>query len=210
MPLVQNLITKYYVANIEYSSAAPVVFTTSGLMEELRTPSVTTALEGHLIVAVNRLDHLNKKSYIILTGYSFLSSDYVRSIRANLTQETALTSNTNYKFTGFPSVAFTSTQFKTVEVAWQQINYTGTNYCTINAISKRYTYDYYTFSFTSLNGNTQFYYLSSDITKNSFYPSMAALGAGLTTCLNYYSFGIIDKTTNVNGKVAYKKVYVMV
>jgi hypothetical protein len=78
------------------------------------------------------------------------------------------------------------------------------DYCNLNAVARRYT--------MALSPNAitatvpQFYYISSDLTRNTFFPSIASRPFSNTTanCSNFYSFGIMDKNNSANGKIAYK------
>ena len=86
---------------------------------------------------------------------------------------------------------------------WQQVACSGSNVCTINAIAKRFVWNYLTGIITQPApiGN-QYLHINQTLTLNSFFPSIAALP---NSCQNFYAFGIMDKTTSANGKIGYKK-----
>jgi hypothetical protein len=192
--------------NYRYS----VLYTLTSSNLELRTPRLVTPLKYTYVVTFNELDVVNKKSNLYLIAGNDNNS-LITNINSSLEQ--TCTNNTNYKLTGFPSIAITqntsppgSIESCAVEVAWQQITCNGTDFCTIQALSKRYDVKIYN-SITNIpliNNlySNQYFYLSNDLTKNSFFPSVAGI---YFDCKNFYSFDIMDKTTNANGLVGYKQ-----
>lgn len=202
----------------DYTPAFKTYYSTSSASEEYRTPKILMCFNsggapgyGNMLT-FNKLDNTNKKSFVLLA-----SVDILTPLLFNLNQnlETSCSSNYNYKYTGFPSIAMIQTSHpyslwftEDIEVVWQQVDCSGSNFCGINAISKRYNFDVNT-GWTPLNSN-QYLYISSDITKNTVFPSIAATAVfstppNNTYCQNFYSFGIMDKITNANGQVGYKK-----
>jgi hypothetical protein len=172
---------------------------------EFRTPRVEKAWKPYFMATVNLLDHANKKSYIMI-GTDDAS---IPAIPANQSLENGCSNNTNYLYTGFPSIAIASnggdgSGSPSFEIAWQQVQCNGTDFCIIDAISKRY--DYYvisqnTPSHVDVQLSNQYLHINSDLSRNSVFPGVVSLP---NTCLTLYSFGIMDKTTSLNGGLVIK------
>jgi hypothetical protein len=172
---------------------------------EFRTPRVEKAWKPYFMATVNLLDHANKKSYI-MAGTDDAS---VPVITVNQALESACSNNTNYLYTGFPAITIASnggdgSPSPSFEIAWQQIQCNGTDFCNISAISKRY--DYYVVSLNTpshvdVQLSNQYLHINADLTRNSVFPGIVSLP---NTCLTLYSFGIMDKTTSLNGGLVIK------
>lgn len=217
---IQNLVNFCYLSNESSPTLIPVnspvfttLYSTTAQYEELRTPRVLSAPQG-IVSAFNKLDNQNKKSYIHMLA-TIQNRTYLFDSNTGL--ESACTGNLKYKYTGFPQLAFTQSSPTSLqwnmdyEVVWQQMFCSGIDFCSINAVSKRYSRkrgdnplpygEYHTIY------NDQFFYISSDLNKNTFFPSIAAIPNefSLNMGLNFYSFGVIDKATSLNGQIGYKK-----
>jgi hypothetical protein len=155
------------------------------------------------VVAINETDNTNKKSYVKIIHSGLYNTYYPVTIAdANNNQEQNCNNNSNFKFTGYPVVKsyfYDFHGYMYFDLVWQQVFCNGTDFCTIQAISKRYYRIGINSAVTSYNNN-QFIYLSNDLTRNSFFPSVNANGLGRVG----YSFAFIDKNTSNNGLVAYK------
>jgi hypothetical protein len=155
------------------------------------------------VVAINETDNTNKKSYVKIIHSGLYNTYYPVTIAdANNNQEQNCNNNSNFNFTGYPVVKsyfYDFHGYMYFDLVWQQVFCNGTDFCTIQAISKRYYRIGINSAVTSYNNN-QFIYLSNDLTRNSFFPSVNANGLGRVG----YSFAFIDKNTSNNGLVAYK------
>lgn len=176
----------------------------------LRKVSIDDAKAG-IVIAINEIDNTNKKSYIKIVhdglGIAFNYPNIVLDVNQELEQN--CTNNTNYKLTGFPVVKTYFYNFHgyiNFDLVWQQVVCNGADFCTIQAISKRYRRVFGATGFTPFNNN-QFIYLSSNLTKNSFFPSVNykdAFQNGNTIRRVCYSFDDMNKITSANGLVGYK------
>ena len=181
-------------------------YTTTNSSKVIRTPKIDMAIKGSQIISFNEYDITTKKSNIVVVANTNGNTPTILpSINSEL--ENMCTNNSNYKLTGFPNIKFTTTTNAqgnyTFEVVWQQVACSGSNVCTINAIAKRFVWNYLTGIITQPApiGN-QYLHINQGLTFNSFFPSIAALP---NSCQNFYAFGIMDKTTSANGKIGYKK-----
>jgi len=202
-----------------YTPTFLTLHSTNGLSESLRTPRVLNSLYGSVAI-VNKLDNLNKKSFLLTIGNVYGS---LHLFNSNQDLESVCTNNEKYKYTGFPSIELiqrsdphSATLSEDFAVTWQQIDCAGSDFCGITALSKRYHH-------RSANPgapnawyslfNDQFFYISTDLSRNTVFPSVAAIpnittgppGNPATYCSNFYSFGILDNVSNLNGQIGYKK-----
>lgn len=187
------------------ASGFQTLYTITSTTENLRTPRVEKLLKQAYLTAINKLDITNKRSSIVIAG-SNISSQLITPVIANSVLESICSNNYNYDVTGSPSIALIDNA-NNFEIAWQQVECGSvTNNCTVNAISKRYTLPN---SGTVLTPNTptsgidNYFYLNTQLSVNSLFPSIASLR--LTNCINFYSFGIMNKSSSSNGIIVNKK-----
>ncbi len=182
------------------------LYTINSTTKKLRTPRFISPYKATGITSFNEIDDQQKKSTLLVVANNGIS--FTSPIIINTELENNCTNNDNYKLTGFPSICIsklngsntppTSIDF---EVSWQQIFCNSTNFCTIQAISKRFNLDIVGLNLSTLYNN-QYFQINNDLTKNSFFTSIAS---DYTNCKTFYSFAIMDKNTNANGLVAYKQ-----
>ncbi len=192
-----------------YNTDVINAYTITNANKLLRTPRVDMPTKYYYAVCFNEYDISTKKSNIIVVANPQGAVPTVLPV-INSELETSCTNNSNYKLTGFPAIKFTTPKDVgnaqgnyVFEVVWQQVACSGSNFCTINAIAKRFTWSRTTLAITQPApiGN-QFLHINQSLTLNSFFPCIAALP---NSCENFYAFGIMDKITSANGKIGYKK-----
>ncbi len=207
----------FYVAalngnQVDYKSKLGQTGTTYLSSNTLRSVSIDDATNG-FVVAINELNNVNKKSFIRLQHNDLQTTTPVSFINVNKDIEDNCSNNTNYKFTGFPKVKsyfFNPHYYYNFEVVWQQVICNGTDFCNLQAISKRFNKSANNPNIAPYNNN-QYINISSDLSKNNCFPSInykrtygLPIGS-LNTRFVCYSFDMMNKTSNSNGLVGYKK-----
>ncbi len=173
----------------------------------IRTVSVSHAYG--VMVAINVLDNVNKKSNIIFVHNCSTFCNFFGMIPQNLNNELEqnCTNNLNYKYTGFPQIKLIQEDvhgYFIFEVVWQQVFCNGSDVCTIQAITKRINWHA---SNPPIPISTPFIYLNSDLSKNSFSSSLSygySINSFPSVVRMGYSFNLMDKNTSLNGLVGYK------
>lgn len=197
-----------------YSTAVITAYTVTGTNKVLRTPRVDMPYKYYYAVCFNEYDIITKKSEIKLVANP-QGETSMAPVVLNAGLDGNCTNNFYYKYTGFPNIKFISVNIPQAvnlfEVVWQQVmpltTPACTDFCTVNAISRRLQWNGSTGAITSPSPpstiGTQYLHINQNLSLNSFYPCVATLQ---NQCKNFYSFGLMDKNTNANGKVGYKQV----
>jgi hypothetical protein len=184
------------------------LYTNSNISKRIRTARIDIPHKYSYLVSFNEVDLVNKKSSVYIKGGN--ENNFSNLFLLNSSLEQTCTNNANYHLTGLPAIKVAQALYNpsfygcNMEIAWQQVFCSGTDYCTIQVVSKRLFFDMNNGISPQITAlfNDQYFHINDDLSKNSFFPAIAS---DYANCKIYYSFGLMDKNTSANGKLAYKQ-----